>query len=458
MKKPGLAKGTRDLGPEETTRRKYLLGTLERVFINHGFEGIETPALENIETLTGKYGEEGDQLLFRILDSGDYLSNLRKSELGEQKISQIDSGWLQGHISSRGLRYDLTVPFARYVSMNRHRISMPFRRYQMQPVWRADRPQKGRYREFWQCDADIIGNRSLSNEADLISVFHDAFAALGISSYQIHINHRKLLEAVATHIGIADRFTSFTVALDKYDKIGESGVEAELSKLGVDSDSFAKLKPFLRCAPLNAESLSSYALLLGDQPSGVQALSELQELVTYLESTNSADSVLLDGTLARGLSYYTGCIFEVKIAGSGMGSIAAGGRYDDLTGIFGVRDMSGVGISFGADRIYDYMEQQNLFPGSLTQCRVVVCSMSEAALIRGRQYASILRSRGVSTLTYPSPGKIGKQLDYVRQRGIPYALILGEDEVANNTATLKNMETGAQQNLSIEHILEQLKP
>jgi histidyl-tRNA synthetase len=453
MNKPCLAKGTRDFGPEEMNKRKFIFSTIEKIFKNYAFEAIETPALENIETLTGKYGDEGDTLLFRILDSGDYLKTWK-----EKNLLDANSSELTPHIASRGLRYDLTVPFARFVAMNRHRISIPFRRYQMQPVWRADRPQKGRYREFWQLDADIIGSESLMNEADLMNIFHNAFNGLGIDKYQIHINNRKVLEGVADVLGAKESFSTLTVALDKFDKIGWEGVQNELLQKGFSNQQCDLLKPFLQSAPLSFEILAKWKAMLQVSPTGIKGIEELEDLCNYLFASDGLHHIHFDGTLARGLSYYTGCIFEVKVLDSGMGSIAAGGRYDNLTGIFGMPGLSGVGISFGADRIYDLMEAQNLFPSEITASKkILFCPLEEKSIAFCLQAAKILRENAIPCLVYPGAVKIKKQLDFANAIYAKYAVLVGENEINAGILSLKNLESGAQKSISIDDLIKELK-
>jgi len=458
MGKVSLAKGTRDFGIEEMKKRKFIFNTIEKVFQLYGFHAIETPALENIETLTGKYGDEGDQLLFKILDSGDFWGNVNKSFGESTSIGSLTSKKTLPILASRGLRYDLTVPFARYVSMNRHLVKFPFRRYQMQPVWRADRPQKGRYREFWQCDADIIGTDSLTSEADLVAIFHRAFEKLGIQGYVIHLNNRKVLEGVAEVIGAPDKFSQFTVALDKFDKIGKEGVLNEFKERGFADTQIQIAEQFLISSALSTESIAQWKALLSNSTIGLQGLVELEELLKYLTASGFSKNVLFDGTLARGLSYYTGCIIEVKVPNSGIGSIAAGGRYDNLTGIFDMPGISGVGISFGADRIYDLMEALQLFPtGNEANCKVLFCGMSFEAVSYCIKVAEMLRSKGVSCKVYPEPSKLKKQLDYANAEQIQSVAIVGENEMLENQITLKNLLSGNQQTLSIDEFINTVK-
>ncbi|MCO6494057.1 MAG: histidine--tRNA ligase [Bacteroidetes bacterium] len=458
MSKVSLAKGTRDFGAEEMRKRKFIFNGIEQVFQLYGFHAIETPALENIETLTGKYGDEGDQLLFKILDSGDFWGNIEQEYGANKEIGKLNSKNIASKIASRGLRYDLTVPFARYVSMNRHLVKLPFRRYQMQPVWRADRPQKGRYREFWQCDADIIGSNSLLCEADLMGIFHRSFEKLGIKNFVIHLNSRKILEGVAEVLNASEKFGDLTIALDKYDKIGIQGVKTELQQRGFDDEQIEKISHFLFCESLNIKTLEKWKTLLSDSKIGLTGVSELGSLLSYLEASGFNNQIVLDGTLARGLSYYTGCIFEVKVPDSGIGSIAAGGRYDNLTGIFGMPGISGVGISFGADRIYDLMEAQNLFPKSADgNCKVLFCGMDENAISYCIPMAEKLRNAQIACKIYPEASKLKKQLDYANAEKIPYAAIIGEQEMKDKQLTIKDLETGKQETLYLEDLINKLK-
>jgi histidyl-tRNA synthetase len=452
MTKPSLAKGTRDFGPDEMNKRKFIFNTLEKAFVLFGFKPIETPCIENMTTLGGKYGEEGDKLLFRILDSGDFWSNYTKTIPADTELNKVDSRNLLPHISEKGLRYDLTVPFARFVVMNRHQLTMPFRRYQMQPVWRADRPQKGRYREFWQCDADIIGSDSLLNEADLIQLFIHAFDKLGIKHYQIHVNNRKLLEGMAECLGMKDEFSKFSVVLDKLDKIGINAVLAEFIQLGVDEKLLKQLEAFLQPEPFNQNSLQKLEAAFGKNEKAVQGIEELRYLISLVPEQEQG-KLVLDCSLARGLDYYTGTIFEVKPTKTSLGSIAAGGRYDNLTGIFNMPGLSGVGISFGADRIYDLMLAENLFehlPHSMT--RLLLCHLDEESKKFCVNLTAEFRKNNISTECYPDSSKLKKQLDYANSNHIPFVLIVGENERNSGKFTLKNMVTGEQNLLSVNEM------
>jgi len=457
MSKVSLAKGTRDFGPEEMRNRNYIFNTLASVFQQFGFSQIETPAMENLDTLMGKYGEEGDSLLFKILDSGDFLSSL-KTKHPSLLLEELSSSSASFEIASKGLRYDLTVPFARFVSMNRHRINLPFRRFQMQPVWRADRPQKGRYREFWQCDADSIGSDSLLNESDLLLILNQGFTSLGIQDAVIHLNNRKVLEGITEVIGAASGFREWTVVLDKFDKIGQEGVVKEWLAKGFSQEQVEASLPFLALSGLTNEALASWEEKLQTSKIGMEGIAELKALHAYLQAAGFSGNILLDGTLARGLSYYTGCIMEVKVPSSGMGSVAAGGRYDNLTGIFGVPGLSGVGISFGADRIYDLMETRKLFPESTKEsCAVLFCCMGEEEILYALPLASALREQQISCKIYPKAGKLKKQLEYANAEKIAFVVIIGEEERAQQTVTIKDLQQGVQSTIPQHQLIQHIK-
>lgn len=444
MQKPSLPEGTRDFGPEQVRKRSYIFDTVRAVFAKFGFQPLETPAMENLSTLTGKYGDEGDKLLFKILNNGDYLK-----DANAEALEARDSGKLISSIAKRGLRYDLTVPFARYVVMNRGTLSFPFKRFQIQPVWRADRPQRGRYREFFQCDADVIGSESLLYEAELTQIYDEAFATLGLP-VTIKINNRKVLYGIAEAAGIADRFMDMTVAVDKLDKVGIEGVRKELAERGIAESSIATVEKIL--ASPNLETLRP---IFANSPTGLLGLDELERVFRFLSKVELKNEVQFDITLARGLSYYTGCIFEVAAKGVKMGSIGGGGRYADLTGVFGVPGLSGVGISFGADRIYDVLEELNLFPESLLESvKVLLISFDEPTFEYAFECATKLRKAGVSTEIYPEPGKLKKQFEYAAKRNIPYVALAGESEMAGGTLTVKNQSTGEQQVLTPEQIAQ----
>lgn len=457
MQKPSIPKGTRDFNPTEMMRRKFIFSQIESVFKKYGFKPIETPAMENISTLTGKYGDEGDQLLFKILNSRIHESkskDLSKRDFDTLLERNINSEYL----TERALRYDLTVPFARYVVMHQNEISFPFRRYQIQPVWRADKPQKGRYREFYQCDADIVGSDSLSNELDLIQIFGDVFQNLGIQNFELRINNRKILEGLAESIGAADKFKSITIAIDKLDKIGWEGVSNELQNAGLSAEQCEKARGFFNLAPLNMKTINDFSHLLAQSEIGMKGIAELSFIAQAIETLNLNFPILFDGSLARGLDYYTGCIFEVKPTGIKLGSISGGGRYDNLTGIFGLKGVSGVGISFGADRIYDLMEELNLFPDNTKEfTRLLLCPMNDAALMEGLKLSQFFRANNISTELYPSTAKLKKQLDYANSNHIPFVIIIGEDEIKSAQFSLKNMISGEQHSLNKEEILEKVQ-
>ena len=441
--KPSIPKGTRDFSPEEMLKRNYIFDTIKEVFKLYGFLPIETPAMENLSTLMGKYGEEGDKLLFKVLNSGDYLSGISHEEL-----SQCNSQKLTSKISEKGLRYDLTVPFARFVVQNQNELVFPFRRYQIQPVWRADRPQKGRYREFYQCDVDIIGSDSLLNELELIQVVDDVFRKLGIRVV-VKINNRKILSGIAETIGEKERIVDITVAIDKLDKIGLQKVNEELSLKGVSEDAIAKLQPILQMSGNNEEKLSQIENVIHQSTVGMKGIAELREIFAYLSGLNVNTAVELDLTLARGLNYYTGAIFEVKSLDMQIGSITGGGRYDDLTGIFGLPGVSGVGISFGADRIYDVMNQLNSFEkGNSATTKIMFVNFGKTEEKYCLPLVSRLRANGISTEIYPEADKMKKQLNYANKKNIRYVALAGESEIAEGVFTLKDMESGEQKKLT----------
>jgi histidyl-tRNA synthetase len=448
--KPTLPKGTRDFTPSEVLKRKYIFNTIETVFKKYGFAPIETPAMESLNTLTGKYGDEGDQLLFKVLNNGDYLK-----KANQEALSNLDSNALVSSISKRGLRYDLTVPFARFVVMNQHQLQFPFKRYQIQPVWRADRPQKGRYQEFYQCDVDVVGSDSLMYEAELVNIYSEAFQTLGLEVV-IQVNNRKVLFGIAEQAGIADKFIDMTVAIDKLDKIGKDGVRNEMDKKGIPAEAIDKIFELLQC-----QSLDELAESFDATPEGQNGIRELKEFHEYLD-ISKLNNVKFEITLARGLGYYTGCIFEVKIDETAypetkMGSIGGGGRYADLTATFGLKGVSGVGVSFGAERIYDVMEELDLFPDSiqLNPDLLFVCFSKENHLYAFK-CAQKLRSEGLVVDVYPDYGKMGKQMKYADQRGITYTAIIGDDEMNSDKITIKNLVSGEQKLMSIQETLELL--
>ncbi|HWR99459.1 MAG TPA: histidine--tRNA ligase, partial [Prolixibacteraceae bacterium] len=431
--KPSIPKGTRDFSPLEMARRNYIFDSIKSVFKIYGFQQIETPAMENLSTLTGKYGEEGDKLLFKILNSGDFLSKANENDLMSKNSQKTTF-----QISEKGLRYDLTVPFARYVVQYQSDINFPFRRYQIQPVWRADRPQKGRYREFYQCDVDIIGSDSLLNEYELIQIVDRIFAQLRIN-VSIKINNRKVLAGIAETIGAAERIIDITIAIDKLEKIGLEKVNEELAEKGVSQEAILKLQPILKLSGDNQEKLNLIEQVISGSETGKKGIEELRTIFNYLKSGNVNTPVELDLTLARGLNYYTGAIFEVKASDVQIGSITGGGRYDDLTGIFGLPDISGVGISFGADRIYDVMEQLELFPIDQTiSTKVLFVNFGPAEEQYCLPLLENIRKAGIPAEIYPSAEKMKKQMNYANRKGVKYVILAGESEIAADEVTLKN--------------------
>ncbi|BDS09643.1 histidine--tRNA ligase [Aureispira anguillae] len=452
--KPKLVRGTRDFSPAVVNKRNYIFDTLRSVFVKYGFNPLETPAMEELSTLTGKYGDEGDQLLFKILNNGDYLAKANETALNNKNSSQLTAS-----ISQRALRYDLTVPFARYVVLNRNDIAFPFKRYQIQPVWRADKPQKGRYREFYQCDVDVIGSESLLYEAELCQIYDEAFAKLNLGVV-IRLNNRKILDGLAQYAGYPNLFTQITVAIDKLDKIGWDGVQKELERLGIDELGFEKVK-----AVINAPDIPTLKTIFAGIEVGLKGIEELETVQAFLEGYAFKNTLKIDFSLARGLSYYTGCIYEVEVDTSiesqkdiKMGSIGGGGRYADLTGIFGLKDTSGVGVSFGAARIYDVMEELNLFEQiPVSSSNVLFLAMDEAALKYGFKALQKVRAAGISSTIYPKAWKFQKLMKYADKVKVPYVVIIGSKEMESGALGFKNMTTGEQQSLNIEAIIEQLK-
>ena len=441
-------KGTRDFGPAEMNRRNYIFNTIKEVFHNYGFSQIETPAMENLSTLLGKYGAEGDKLLFKILNSGNFTDKISKESLDAQNYIEITN-----NISEKGLRYDLTVPFARFVVQHRNDIVFPFKRYQIQPVWRADKPQKGRYREFYQCDVDIIGSKSLFNEFELIHIIDDVFAKLGIS-VTLKLNNRKILSGIAEAIGEADKFVAITVAIDKIDKIGLEKVEDELRANGLSDDAIAKLRPILTNKGNTEETFKLIESIIGNTETGKAGIEEMNVIFGYIREHKLGINVELDLSLARGLNYYTGAIFEVKANDVEIGSICGGGRYDNLTGIFGLKDVSGVGVSFGADRIYDVMTQLELFPKQTDEyCTALLVNFGQNEERACIEIAGKLRKEGISCIVFPEKSKLDKQFKFANSHNIPFVIIIGESEVANGTATIKNMSTGEQTTVSQNEIV-----
>lgn len=455
--KPSLAKGTRDFSPLEMDKRNFIFNTLKSIFRKFGYAEIQTPSFENLSTLTGKYGDEGDKLIFKILNSGDYLSKA-PADLLESKSSNP----LISHISEKALRYDLTVPFARYVVMHQNDIALPFKRFQIQPVWRADRPQRGRYREFYQCDVDVVGSSSLLNEAEFILIYNEALLKLGLKDFNIKLNNRKILSGIAEVVGKPELIVDMTVAIDKLDKIGLDGVNKELLERGFTEADLATLKPIIELQGSNLDKIASMKTVLSDSTVGMQGITEIEEVFAYVEKFGRADLlekvVEVDITLARGLNYYTGCIFEVKTNEVQMGSIGGGGRYDDLTGMFGLKDLTGVGVSFGADRIYDVLEELNLFPqGGSERTKLLIVNFDSAIEDFTLPLMYRLREAGVAVELYPSAVKLKKQMSYADSKAIPYVLLVGDEEVSSGQLSLKNMETGEQEKLNMDELIEKLK-
>ena len=452
MQKPSIPKGTRDFSPAEMVKREYIFETIKSVFRKYGYSPIETPAMENLSTLLGKYGEEGDKLLFKILNSGDFLTKTDRN-----KIASTDSNTLSIQISEKGLRYDLTVPFARYVVQNRNDITFPFKRYQIQPVWRADRPQKGRYREFYQCDADVIGSNSLLNELELIQIIEEVFKKLGIN-VTVKLNNRKILTGIAETIGQPGELTEITIAIDKLEKIGFDNVIAELKERGLPSQSIDKLIPFLQLKGSNSELITLLRQRLAGSEIGIKGIEEIETIFKMVNETQTDIKIDLDLTLARGLNYYTGAIIEVKTDDVQIGSICGGGRYDDLTGIFGLPGVSGVGISFGADRIFDVLNQLNIYPADVNVAtKVLLINFGEKEQSYGLKTLVRLRKANISAEFYPDPDKIKKQMEYANAKKIPYVILAGGEEIAKGLLTLKDMISGDQKSLSVENIIDAIK-
>ena len=452
--KPSIPKGTRDFSPTEVAKRNYIIQIIKNNFEKFGFQPIETPSFENSDTLMGKYGEEGDRLIFKILNSGDYLAKANATHL-ENK----DSTKLTTSISEKALRYDLTVPFARYVVQHQNDIEFPFKRYQIQPVWRADRPQKGRFREFFQCDADVVGSQSLWQEVELVQLYDTVFTALGLEGVTIKINNRKILSGIAEVIGASDKLIDFTVALDKLDKIGEDGVKKEMIEKGISEDAIEKVQPLFNFTGTISEKINQLSVLLAASTEGMKGVEELRFICDNVTSLGLSTAVLdLDVTLARGLNYYTGAIFEVAPPKSvAMGSIGGGGRYDDLTGIFGLKNMSGVGISFGLDRIYLVVEELNLFPETVTATsKALFINYGDSEASYAMKAIKELRNAGIKVELYPDATKVAKQFQHADKRGIPFAIIVGEQELNSNSYSLKNLVSGEQALLNLEELKKAL--
>jgi histidyl-tRNA synthetase len=471
--KPSLAKGTRDFSPQEMVKRNFIFDTIKKVFKKYGYAEIQTPSMENLSTLTGKYGDEGDKLIFKILNSGDYLA-----KVDPQLLSDKNSNAATSSLSEKALRYDLTVPFARYVVMHQNDITLPFKRFQVQPVWRADRPQKGRYREFYQCDVDVVGSDSLLNEAEFILIYQEALSDLGLTDFSIKINNRKILTGIAEIIGKPDLIIDMTVAIDKLDKIGFDGVTKELLSKGFTEADIDVLKPVILLEGSNTEKITALKQVLSSSETGLKGIAEIETVFNYVnqltdvsdeqldqqqEPTNSNYELAgikleLDITLARGLNYYTGCIFEVKTNEAAMGSIGGGGRYDDLTGMFGLKGLTGVGVSFGADRIYDVLLELDLFPESTSKgTKVLISNFDAAAEAYALPLLQQLRKAEIAAELYPSSAKLKKQMSYADDKNIPYVVLIGSDEMQSGLLTLKDMKSGIQEKLSIHEIIDMLK-
>ncbi len=449
--KPSIPKGTRDFSPVEMAKRNYIFDTIREVYALYGFQQIETPAMENLSTLMGKYGEEGDKLLFKIQNSGDYFKGLTDEELLSRNAAKLASRFCE-----KGLRYDLTVPFARYVVMHRDELALPFKRYQIQPVWRADRPQKGRYREFYQCDADVVGSESLLNEVELMQIVDTVFTRFGIRVC-IKINNRKILSGIAEMIGQADKIVDITVAIDKLDKIGLDNVNAELLANGIPADAVEKLQPIINLSGTNTEKLATMREVLKDSEIGLKGVEESEFILSKLEALGLKNEIELDLTLARGLNYYTGAIFEVKALDVQIGSITGGGRYDNLTGIFGMPGLSGVGISFGADRIFDVLNQLDLYPKeAVNATRLLFVNFGQAETDFCLPILAKVRNAGISAEIYPDSSKMKKQMSYANAKQIPFVAIVGESEMAEGKVMLKNMTTGEQSLVSPDELVAKL--
>ena len=456
MQKPSNPQGTRDFGPEVMRKRNYILNTIRAIFEKFGFEQLETPALENLSMLTGKYGDEGDKLLYKIRSNKEITQEISPEQAS--KLSDLlPDKWIPGD-SKLGLRYDLTVPFARFVVQHRNEVTFPFRRYQIQPVWRADRPQKGRFREFTQCDADCIGTNSLLNEADLILIYNEAFTSLQLSDAVLKVNHRKFLEALVDELKLDFPVARFTSTLDKLDKIGTDGVSKELQNLGVDENQISKLFTIIGQSELTEANLQQFATAFNNNDFALKAVADLSEILSYLKGQKLNIRVELDLSLARGLDYYTGCIFEAVVPESGIGSVSGGGRYDDLTGVFGLNDVSGVGISFGVDRIYEILEANELWPNNLhTNNTVLLCHFDEESQKYAVGIAQKLRLEGISAMVFPDTKRINKQFDFANKAGIKYAIVIGDNEMKTGELSLKNLVEGNQQNVSFTEAIQLLK-
>ena len=452
MNKPSIPKGTRDFSPVEMAKRNYIFNTIKEVYALYGFQQIETPSMETLQTLMGKYGEEGDKLLFKVLNSGDYMRKLTDDELKER-----NSLHLAAKLCEKGLRYDLTVPFARYVVMHRDELQLPFKRYQIQPVWRADRPQKGRYREFYQCDADVVGSDSLLNEVELMQIVDTVFQRFGVR-VQILINNRKILTGIAEVIGEADKIVDITVAIDKLDKIGIDNVNEELRSVGISEEAIQKLQPIISLSGTNEEKLETISQVLASSEVGLKGVEEIRFILNALKQGSLTNEIKLDLTLARGLNYYTGAIFEVKALDTPMGSITGGGRYDNLTGIFGMPGLSGVGISFGADRIYDVLNALDLYPKeAVNGTKVLFINFGEKETNYCLPIVRACRQANIPTEMFPDKAKMKKQMSYANAKNIPFVVLAGDNEIAENKVAVKNMETGEQKLVTTEELISILK-
>ncbi|MDE7080532.1 MAG: histidine--tRNA ligase [Muribaculaceae bacterium] len=450
--KPSIPKGTRDFSPVEMARRNYIFDTIREAFRLFGYKQIETPSLENLSTLMGKYGEEGDKLLFKILNSGDFMKAVNPEDLEARNLPRLTS-----QLCEKGLRYDLTVPFARFVVQHRADLQMPFKRFQIQPVWRADRPQKGRYREFYQCDADVVGSDSLHNEVELLSLIDFVMERLGINAL-IKVNNRKVLTGIAQVLGAEDKIVDITVAIDKIDKVGLENVNKELLEKGLSQEAVARLEPILTLTGTTEEKLARLSEILAASEEGLKGIAELREVLDGVAALGGKAEVELDVSLARGLNYYTGTIIEVKAKDVAIGSITGGGRYDNLTGVFGMPGLSGVGISFGADRIYDVLNQLDLYPAEISAAvKVLFINFGEAEARMAEKCVAALRRAGISAQLYPDASKMKKQMNYANAEGVAYVAIIGEDELASGTVTLKNMATGEQQRLTPDGLVAALR-
>jgi histidyl-tRNA synthetase len=453
MQKPSLPKGTRDFGPVQMERRNYILDAIKATFQLYGYQQIETPAMENLSTLTGKYGEEGDQLLFKILNSGDFLKDVAPEDVVKGSAANLNK------LAEKGLRYDLTVPFARYVAMNRNELTFPFKRYQIQPVWRADRPQRGRYREFYQCDADVVGTDSLLCEAEIIGMIRQVFSKLGLKDYSIKINNRKILTGIAEAIGAEGKEGPLCVAIDKLDKIGWEKVQEELQQRGFENSSLVQLEPLVNLKEGVSNRIEVLNGFLKNSPIGLQGLQELEEVFKLLEGMGSnLDHVDFDPMLARGLSYYTGAIFEVKVHGVSIGSVSGGGRYDNLTGVFGLPGVPGVGFSFGVDRLYDVLEELTLFPAQrLEGTQLLLAHFDQAGFDYALRCLTVLREAGIRAELYPEVTKLKKQLEYASKKELPFVGICGDQEIATGTVALKVLATSEQENLTLNEVIARLQ-